>query len=318
MTTIGLGTAAIGRPQYINIKQKTGAEDEPFQLSQFKQQGIALLETAYQSGIRYFDTAAGYGIAEEMLTDWLSGKQISDITVATKWGYTYVAGFDPNAKVHEIKEHSLKKLNAQWEHSKKLLPYLSVYQIHSATLESGVLDNMEVLSRLAELKNEYQIKIGLTTSGSRQKEALLKALDIEVDGKPLFDACQLTYNVYEQSIYDIVAKIKKANIKVIVKEALANGRVFANKKYPHYLPHYTLLYELAEKYNTGVEAVAIRYCMDSIQPNVVLSGAYNEETLMQNLEALNFKLEPEELEDIRTMNIMPEFYWNERTALTYN
>lgn len=98
MTTIGLGTAAIGRPQYINIKQKTGAEDEPFQLSQFKQQGIALLETAYQSGIRYFDTTAGYGIAEEMLTDWLSGKQISDITVATKWGYTYVAGFDPMQK----------------------------------------------------------------------------------------------------------------------------------------------------------------------------------------------------------------------------
>lgn len=318
MSIIGLGTAAIGRPQYINIKQKTGAGTEPFQLNQFREKGIAMLEAAYQSGIRYFDTAAGYGIAEEMLIEWLSHKQDAGITLATKWGYTYVAGFDPNAKVHEIKEHSLQKLNEQWEHSKKLLSHLSVYQIHSATLESGVLDSKEILSRLAELKDEYRIKIGLTVSGSKQNETLLKALDIDVDGKPLFDVCQVTYNVYEQSINDIIGKIKNANIFVVVKEALANGRVFGNKKYPHYLPHYTLLYELAEKYNTGVDAVAIRYCMDSIKPNVVLSGAYNEDTLKQNMEAYDFTLAPEESEEIRAKSIQPAFYWNERMQLTYN
>lgn len=139
-----------------------------------------------------------------------------------------------------------------------------------------------------------------------------------MDEKPVFDVCQLTYNVYEQSIYDSIDRIKEANIRVVVKEALANGRVFGNKKYPHYLPHYSLLYELAKKYDTGVDAVAIRYCMDSLQPDVVLSGAYNEENLRENLEAYNFELEPGEINEIRSMKIMPEFYWNERMALTYN
>ena len=66
---------------------------------------------------------------------------MTSIEIATKWGYTYTANFDANATVHEVKEHSLSKLNEQWNFSKQLLPYLKVYQIHSATLETGVLEN---------------------------------------------------------------------------------------------------------------------------------------------------------------------------------
>ena len=62
---IGLGTAAIGRPLYINIKQD--ANTEPFSLSTFKEKGMEVLEDAYNKGIRYFDTSPGYGIAEELL-----------------------------------------------------------------------------------------------------------------------------------------------------------------------------------------------------------------------------------------------------------
>ena len=127
---IGLGTAAIGRPLYINIKQNQA--EEPFSLPSFKQKGLQLLEDAYTKGVRYFDTSPGYGIAEKLVIEWLASKKDTSIQVTTKWGYTYVANFDPNAKQHEVKEHTIDKLNMQWAYSKELLPYLKVYQIHSA------------------------------------------------------------------------------------------------------------------------------------------------------------------------------------------
>ena len=61
------------------------------------------------------------------------------IEVATKWGYAYTANFDPNAKVHEVKDHSVQQLIKQWEVSNELLPNLSTLQIHSATLGNAIV-----------------------------------------------------------------------------------------------------------------------------------------------------------------------------------
>ena len=80
---------------------------------------------------------------------------------------------------HEIKRHTLEVLEKQWEQSKILQPQLKLYQIHSATFESGVLDNKDVLTKLASLKAEG-VAIGLSLSGPQQKEVLegKKALDL--------------------------------------------------------------------------------------------------------------------------------------------
>ena len=173
---IGLGTAAIGRPQYINIKK---GKTEKFDLLKFKEHGNQVLESAYKQGIRYFDTAPGYGMAEQIMIEWLQTKNDKSINVATKWGYSYVANFDPKATIHEVKDHSLPQLIQQWEKSKKLFPFLTTYQIHSATLDTGVLDNEELLNKLAELKDQYQLKIGITTSGYNQVEVLKKATEVQ-------------------------------------------------------------------------------------------------------------------------------------------
>ncbi len=157
---IALGTAAIGRPLYINIKQQ---DTEIFDMIKFKKSSIEVLEAAYQNGIRYFDTSPGYGIAEQILIEWLKDKKDRSIEVATKWGYSYVANFDPKATLHEIKDHSLSQLLKQWETSQQLIPYLSTYQIHSATLETGVLENKAVLEQLAYLKKELDLRVSYNT-----------------------------------------------------------------------------------------------------------------------------------------------------------
>jgi aryl-alcohol dehydrogenase-like predicted oxidoreductase len=312
---LGLGTAAIGRPHYINIRQEQILE---FSLDAFREKGRMLLEEAYRKGIRYFDTAPGYGMAEQLLIDWVTDKNDSSIEVASKWGYTYVANFDSNATQHEVKEHSLEKLNEQWKKSKVLLPNLRIYQIHSATFETGVIENERILNRLAELKSEYNLIIGITTTGANQKEVLTKAIDIEVDSESLFDLFQVTYNIFDQSLATVAEEIAKRNKRLVIKEAMANGRVFPNKNYPQYHKAYNKLNELKEKYNVGIDAIALRFCMDSIPVFKVLSGAANEQHLLDNLKIKDFRLEEEDIMQLKEQVILPECYWDERKQLNWN
>ncbi|MGK0377373.1 MAG: aryl-alcohol dehydrogenase-like predicted oxidoreductase [Patiriisocius sp.] len=312
---LGLGTAALGRPQYINVRQEDLQDKD---LEAFKQRGFKVLEEAYKLGIRYFDTAPGYGLAENLVLEWLQSKNDETIQVATKWGYTYVANFDAKAKIHEVKEHSLLKLNEQWETSKSLLPHLKVYQIHSATLETGVLENKPVLDRLAFLKDEYNLKIGVTTTGADQVEVIKKALDVSVSGKPLFDAYQVTYNILEQSLLDILERLNREGRSIIIKEALANGRIFRNKSYPHYNKLYDLLASLALKYNVGVDAISLCFCSETIQGSTVLGGASIESHIGSNLKMNTFRLSKVELEELKGYNMDARSYWQERKQLTWN
>lgn len=315
MAEIGLGTAAIGRPLYINIKD--GRDVKPFDIEEFRKDGEALLDFAYANGIRVLDTAPGYGMAEKLVLEWLIKRDITDVVVASKWGYTYVANFSATAVVHEVKEHSITKLNEQWATTQKLLPSLGLYQIHSATLDTQVLNNKEILKRLFELKKTHGIYIGLSTTGVHQLEVLQVALEVEVEDEPLFDSFQVTYNVFEQSIAGLVEAA--FGRKIVVKEALANGRVFPNEeKYPHYALHYKLLTQLSKKYNVGVDAIALRFCMDSIASHTVLSGASTVTQLSQNLKANDFKLTEEDYTKLTAMKVKPEKYWSERKRLEWN
>ncbi len=312
---LGLGTAALGRPQYINVRQE---DCDNYNLAEFRKQSFSVLENAYNAGIRYFDTAPGYGLAEELVLEWLKTKNDSSIEIATKWGYTYTANFDAKATVHEVKEHSLSKLNEQWDFSKQLLPYLKVYQIHSATLETGVLENKQVLEQLAFLKKEHNLKIGLTTTGTNQVEIIKKALDVLVDGEQVFDLFQVTYNFLDQSLQEICDELISQNKSIVIKEALANGRVFRNEKYPHYNDMYIALERLSKKHKVGVDAISLKYCEQTVSNSIVLSGASNTEQLNQNVKLNDFTLTEDDIKLLNSFKILTDLYWSERKKLQWN
>jgi aryl-alcohol dehydrogenase-like predicted oxidoreductase len=312
---LGLGTAALGRPQYINVRHKNNTNSD---LDTFRKHSFSVLENAYNLGIRYFDTAPGYGLAEELVLEWLQTKNDKTIKIATKWGYTYTANFDANATTHEVKEHSISKLNEQWSFSKQLLPFLKVYQIHSATLETGVIENKEVLKQLAFLKRKYNLKIGLTTTGKNQVDVIKKALTVLVNGEQVFDLFQVTYNFLDQSLQEISKDLISQNKKIVIKEALANGRIFRNSKYPNYNKMYAALEKLAQKYNVGVDAISLKYCEQTIPESHVLSGASSTDQLKENLKMNSFSLSTDEIEELNCFKITPEIYWSERKNLQWN
>ncbi|MDC1161999.1 aldo/keto reductase [Tenacibaculum sp.] len=315
LKNLGLGTAALGRPQYINIRNADAINEN---IEAFKQNSLAVLENAYKKGIRYFDTAPGYGLAEELLLDWVLTKNDASIKIATKWGYTYVANFKKNAKTHEVKEHSLAKLNEQWQVSKALLPYLKVYQIHSTTLETGVLENKAILEKLALLKTENNIQIGITTTGANQNEVIKKALDVSFENEQLFDAFQVTYNILEQSLIHVSEQLKKENKSIIIKEALANGRLFRNQKFHHYNELYTTLELLSKKYHVGIDAIALNFCNNTIPNSTILSGASNNKHLEDNIKSVSVNLEEKDIALLSNFGSNATQYWEERKLLDWN
>lgn len=315
-TKFCLGTAAIGRPVYINVRQTHA--DNTFNLDLFNAEGIRFLEEAYSLGIKHFDVAPSYGAAEHMLQEWLTVNKHSDVALSSKWGYSYEANYKSDAKIHENKEHSLQRLTTQWEETKKLLPHLKLYQIHSATIESAVLDNKEVLQKLNFIQNEFGVEIGVTVTGANQNEIIKKALNITINGKQLFSSIQVTYNVFEQGLLEVLPLIKEHKIKLIIKESLANGRVFKNEQFSNYKKMYELMDKLSEKYNVSNDAVALRYVIDSVSPDMLLLGAINKEQLLSNLNCKNFSLTSDELTKINSLKNTSEAYWNERAQLTWN
>jgi aryl-alcohol dehydrogenase-like predicted oxidoreductase len=200
-TRIGLGTAALGRPGYINLGHGEDLDGRR-SVAALRAHTHEVLDAAAALGVRYLDTARSYGRAEGFLAAWLEDhpELAARTTVGSKWGYTYTAGWRVDADVHEVKEHSLDVLQRQWSETQTNLgAHLDLYQIHSATLKTGVLENAEVLKALARLK-EAGTAIGLTVSGPRQEATVAKAIPVEVDGVRLFDTVQATWNLLERSV----------------------------------------------------------------------------------------------------------------------
>ncbi|MBP1839246.1 aldo/keto reductase [Formosa algae] len=313
-TQIGLGLAAIGRPEYINIKK----DDIPQTQEVFQANAMQVLDDAYRFGVRYFDVAPSYGKGEQFLIDWHNSRAYPDVTLSTKWGYTYMANWELGYEgKHEIKEHSLPKLLEQWQVSQVLLPELKIYQVHSATLESGIFTNTDVLKELHKIKQDTGVQIGISTSGSNQAEIIEKALTINIEGEDLFSSFQVTYNVFEQSTFKILKTLLGDQKTVIIKEALANGRVFPNDTFSNYQAAYTYFHVLSKKYNVGIDAIALRFVIDSLEPHVVLSGALTSPQLQDNLKALSFQLATEEIQQLQIFASPSQLYWEERSALAW-
>jgi len=110
----------VGRPGYINLGR---AEDLPGDRSveAMRSRAHSLLDAAYAAGIRYFDAARSYGLAEEFLGGWLrSHPDVDDVGVGSKWGYTYTADWRVDAPVHEVKDHSVAVFTRQIAETRSL------------------------------------------------------------------------------------------------------------------------------------------------------------------------------------------------------
>ncbi|KAG2431842.1 hypothetical protein HXX76_009335 [Chlamydomonas incerta] len=326
MPLLGLGLAALGRPGYINLGH--GADLAGKSVEEMRSNCAAVLTAALGMGIRYYDAARSYGRAEEFLSSWLHTlppAALGRTVVGSKWGYYYTADWqvDTGGAPHEVKEHTAPNLIKQAGETQGLLGgKLRLYQIHSATLESGVLDAADVLAELEKLKKERGWMMGLSLSGVHQAATLRKAMGVRMsDGAPLFDSVQATWNLLEQSAGEALTEAHAGGTSVIVKEGLANGRLTPRNSSAGFAAKMAVLQQAADKYGTGVDALALAAVIAQPFRPMVLSGATTAEQLASNAAALELvgRLQASDLAALMAALRQPaEEYWAERSALSWN
>jgi aryl-alcohol dehydrogenase-like predicted oxidoreductase len=308
VSRVGLGLAALGRPGYINLGHAWDLAGQT-SVESLEQLTHSVLDSAYERGVRYFDVARSYGLAEAFLASWLQRRGLgpAEVSVGSKWGYTYVANWRVDASVNEVKDLSVETLRRQLVESQELLgAYLCLYQIHSATLESGVLEDRAVLHELAELR-ESGVSIGLTVTGPKQGETIDRAL--EIGG---FDTVQATWNMLERGAGGSLAAAHAQGLGVIVKEPLANGRLTARGDVSE-------LADAASHVPTTPDALALAVALAQPWADVVLSGAASVDEMQSNLTALELELDPQRVQQLLDAVLEdPSSYWQRRSGLPWN
>ena len=220
---------------------------------------------------------------------------------------------DAGAK-HAIKDHSTENFLKQVEETNSFLgEYLDLYQIHSATFDSGILTDTRAHKALAECRKGRGWAIGLSVSGPDQDAIVREAMKIKVDGESLFDSVQCTFNVMEQKPGPALKEAADAGMDIIIKEGMANGRVFQSQKLSNY----------AKELSCEVDQLALAFILAQDFHPRVLSGAVTAEQLASNWRALevadSLLSNPSLLEQISAdCAVGSEAYWDERTALAWN
>src|SRR2546423_13293759 len=313
---LGLGLAALGRPGYVTLNHAAdlGGRTDPASMELHAHE---VLDAAYDAGIRYIDAARSYGRAEDFLASWLEKRGIEpgEVLVASKWGYTYTAGWSTSATQHEVKDHSLAAFERQLGESvERLGRYLSLYQIHSVTAEGRTLDDVALINAIARLR-ERGIRAGLSVSGAGQEVAIRRALEVRRDGERVFDSVQATWNLLERGAGSALEDAHGAGIKVVVKESLANGRLTQGNRNENdvFARPVGRIQEIAEARGTTIEMQALAAALSRPWADVVLSGAATTQQIQSTVAALGTAYDPEIEEQLRSISISSAEYWRARS-----
>jgi len=336
---IGLGMAALGRPGYINLdrtaifgsdgrtvdrmqSQANVVMDRLFELTTTAAAAAAAAASTHAEKQQrpWLDCARSYGLSEKFVGEYLRRRRVdpSNVYVSSKWGYTYVADWNvqlPEGANHEIKDHSTANFLKQLEETVEYVgEYLDLYQIHSATFESGILTDRTAHEALARCRKDRGWSIGLSLSSPKQDEILRAAMSIRVDGgTPLFDSVQCTYNVLEQKPAAALQEARDAGLDIIIKEGLANGRALRHPEIRKY----------ASQLSCEPDQLALACILAQPFAPRVLSGAVTPEQLKSNWKALEvserLQERPDLLKEIMDACAMnSQEYWDERAALAWN
>lgn len=249
------------------------------------------------------------------------GAEYDPLTTYPILRYSYYIAYVADWKVslaegepHEVKDHSVENFLKQVEETAEFVgEYVNLYQVHSATFESGILSDPKAHKALRKCRKERGWALGLSVSGPNQNDVLRQAMTLVENDEPLFDSVQCTYNVLEQRPADALQEAHDAGMDIVIKEGLANGRALKHESIIMY----------AKQLGCEPDQLALGCILAQPFEPRVLSGAVTADQLESNFKALQVSEKLKENPDLlaKIMNacvVKSEDYWNERSALAWN
>jgi aryl-alcohol dehydrogenase-like predicted oxidoreductase len=289
-SVIGFGAWAAGKTGWGDVDERAIVE---------------AIQTAYDLGVNFFDTAPfyGYGESERILGKTL--KSVRDkVIFATKFGIVWdtKGGFviDVSRKniLREIDE-SLKNLGTD---------YIDLYQVHWPDHKTPIQETMETLSELVQSgKIRY---IGVSNFTVEQMEEARKYARVV--------SLQSQYNLLqrgvEQAEYPYVERVGMGFIPYSpLAQGLLTGKFTKETKIPEndVRRQFNPLFKdgefeanvekvekirtIADRYHKPMAQVAVNWLLAKPAVATVITGAKNKEQVIQNVAAAEWKLLPEDV-----------------------
>jgi aryl-alcohol dehydrogenase-like predicted oxidoreductase len=122
---------------------------------------------------------------------------------------------------------------------------------------------------------------------------------------------QATWNLYERAAGEALAAAHQAGLVVLVKEALANGRLSprgGNER----------LAAVSASLGTSADALALAAVLGRPWADIVLIGAASVETLASNLAAVKVEWTEELERGLEPLTEPSDAYWRTRSELAWN
>ncbi len=199
VSRISLGTVEIGLPYGIGITEPPT-----------ERAAERILKSALELGITYFDTARGYGAAEERIGKFGISKH-EGVVIGTKCAQFLEKGEDPRGA--EL-EH---RIRAEVEESLHLLRVdsLQLLQLHGGSKEQ--IERGELIEIMQKLKNKGLVQhVGIAVRG---EEAAQTAIESN-----FFETIQTAYSILDQRMAPRVLPLaKEHNIGIINRSVLLKG-----------------------------------------------------------------------------------------------
>ena len=245
---LGLGIIGLGKP-WGHIPSPVPTERE----------AIELLEFAHQTGIRYFDSAPSYGIAEARLGKFLESldsRQRGELRIATKFGEHW-----DQAAGQAFVDHSYDALCRSLDTSLRLLGRIDILQLHKTTPDV-------LRSRPLARAWEYAAGLGIPVIGASVSD--LESARIAI-AEPGFGCIQLPLNLANPTFSEAVESAAARGLWVATNRPFAMG---------------SMLYGEAP----AGKADAFRFVLQHPFSGVVLTGTRSQTHLAENWRAFHAAL----------------------------
>lgn len=248
------------------------------EISRLYEQEFNTIQSAYQQGVRLFDTAEMYGdgVAEKLLGDALASYPRSSYWLVSK---IYPHHCHSKQQIYQSVHASLKRLKTD---------YLDTYLLH------WYEDNLSlplVVSVFEQLRQEGLIRHwGVSNFDVREMEALMKIKDAS--------HCwtnQVLYNISERGIeYDLIPWHQQHNIPLMAYSPLAH-----HDRYRGFMQN-KVLTDIAQRHQITIYQLMLAFVLRIPDMSLVFKSS-NPVHLSDNLQAKNITLSQEDLQAINTI-----------------
>ena len=234
-----------------------------------------ILNAVLDKGINFIDTAYDYGLSEEYIGKYISGRR-SEYYLATKCGCSLVDKGDHDDTPHVWTRENLLH-NIETSLNRMKTDYIDIWQLHNPTVD--VVEKGRLIRVMEEVKQSGKVRHIAISSTLPHIAAYITW--------GVFDSFQILYSALQRQHEDIISEAANAGAGIIIRGGVARGEPGEGlgEKNPWETWKKAGLDELLEEAESPTTFL-LRYTITHPGMHTTIVGTKNPDHLDENIKAI--------------------------------